>query len=110
MELNGPYDSTFKPKFGQGIHVRVLPPAAIGLSASCGLSSPVGGENSGSAAFGSDDSGDSNLLECRVNKCLATQWQHSNDAFRAWVDQDSTTVCRSISNLPTLIFDFSTCD
>lgn len=114
MELNGPYDSTFKPKFGQMVHIRVVPPAAIGLLATCGFSSLIGGENSGSAAFGSGDSenppDNRHLLEFRVNKCLAEQWKYSNDAFRVWIDQDSTTVCRSISNLPIINFDFSTCD
>lgn len=114
MALNGPYDSTFKPKFGQMVHIRVAPPLSLGLQAHCGLSSPVGGENTGVAAFGTGDSenppDNRYLLECRVNKCLASQWKNTNGAFRVWIDQDSPSVCRSISDLPIINFDFSTCD
>jgi len=114
MVLNGPYDSSFYPKFGQMVHIRVAPPPALGLNAHCGLSSPVGGENTGVAAFGSGDTAhppdNRHLLECRVNKCLAQQWKNTNGAFRLWVDQDNPSVCRSTSNLPIINFDFSMCD
>ncbi|MDA3790751.1 MAG: hypothetical protein PF503_19940 [Desulfobacula sp.] len=114
MALNGPYDSTFRPKFGQMVHVRVVPPPAPGFSADCGLSSPVGGENSGIAAFGTGDAenppDNRYLLECRVNKCLANQWHNTNGAFQVWTDQDNPTICRSSSDLPVINFDFSTCD
>jgi hypothetical protein len=113
MALNGPYDSTFRYKLGEIVHIRVVPPLAVGLAADCGLASPVGGERSGSAAFGTGDSenppDNRHLLECRVNKCLARMWEPTSGAFRVWADQDDSSVCRSTSNLPIINFDFSTC-
>ena len=109
MTLNGPPDVTFRYKFGQMVHIRVVPPPF----SSCGLASPVGGENSGTAAFGTGSSEDPpdnrHILECRVDKCLVTAWR-ANGGFHVWSDQDNPSVCRSRSNLPNIVFDFSTCD
>jgi hypothetical protein len=98
MSLNGPYDTTFRYKLGNLIHIRVVPPPALGVPASCGISSPFGGQNSGSAAFGTGDSDNPpdnrHLLECRIPKCVGLDhWHHSG--FRVWADQDSVSTCRS---------------
>lgn len=106
MALNGPPAPGFRYKFGQAIHLRVTAEGGIGLA------SPICGKFYASAqlAFGSIPNYEDHMFEARFPKCVAHgfAWWHP-DHFQVWSDQDSDSYCRHLVELPTLIFDYSSC-